>query len=113
MWEGSGDVKVEAGGVREQDRKANMERGTAQPEIKPESSGNPITNGHNRDGAKLVNAGEDVLSNGGVKIVVVPHIMVPVPAVLVPKPASPRSRGVRMKLCEKLSEESGVLGLDR
>jgi hypothetical protein len=44
--------------------------------------------------------------------VFVPHIIVPVPAVLASKPAGPWSRGVRMKLREELSEESGVLGLD-
>jgi hypothetical protein len=112
MREGSGDIKVEAGGVREQDRKAIMERGVTQPEIKPESSGSPITNGHIRDGPKLVDASEVVFPNRGVKIVFVPHIMVPVPAVLASKPAGPWSRGVRVKLREELSEESGVLGLD-
>lgn len=73
----------------------------------------PISNGHSRDGAKLVHAGEDVFPDRSVKIVLVPHVVLPIPAILTPEPGSPRSRGVRVQLCEELSEESGVLGLNR
>jgi hypothetical protein len=95
--------------VGEEVAEAVLEGVVPNPEVSPEGRHVASTNVDFGDKSKGLEASNNALPNGGVKVMRVSQISRFLPAIPAAKLAGPRSRGVRVKLGEEFGKESRVL----
>jgi hypothetical protein len=96
-----GNINVNASGVGVEVRKAVPKGGIASPKIGPEGSRGPTAYRNLGDGTENFKTSDNVLPDGGVKMVCVSKVPGAIPAVPVAEPNSPGGRGVRMDFGEE------------
>jgi hypothetical protein len=85
----------------------------SKPEVSLESCRGSIADSDSRNGTKNLEPQNDILLDGGIKVMAIVKVARGSSAVHAAKPASPRDSGVRVKFCEELGEKSRVLRANR